>query len=95
MSNAKIQQAQEDLAFGVYRAINDNFHLLIFTVAVGVCYFARDIILGSRWYEASNDSFKEGNYKTFPLIQLLLFMILIVVSLLAGAVAVKSFSIIM
>ena len=82
------------LAFGIYRTIEGNFYLLFFTVAVGVSYFGRDAILDRQWYKTSSELFKAGSYKTFPLVQLLLFVILIAVSLLAGAVAVKSFSLI-
>ncbi len=80
------------LVFGIYRGTNDNYHLLFFTVAVGVCYLGRDWIIATQWYVKANESFKNGDSKIFPLIQLLLFFVLIALSLLIGAVAVKSLS---
>ena len=74
------------LALGVYLSFNDNPFLLVFTVAVGVGFFGRNIVLESGWYKTSNEQFKEGNNKFFPLVQLALFIVMMVGSILLGVV---------
>ena len=71
-------------ALGVYLSANDNPYLLVFTVAVGIGFFGRNMILGSAWYKTSKEEYKKGNYKFFPLIQLAWFFTLMIVSLLLG-----------
>ena len=72
------------LAIGIYLCAQDNPFSLVFTVAVGASFFGRNIILESDWYITSNEQFKEGSNKFFPLVQLALFFVLMVSSLLLG-----------